>query len=140
MGGHRAIKELQARGLPVNYVAVDREMPGNLEVPREPMLPTKWAIPPEIKQERVTRSVRTLVTAALSRAKSDSQHAIAAVATDNAVPVQAVLSHVKKDLSGLTERAKTQFNNIATAQASRPRHELAPDERARPPRAGDRQS
>ncbi|WP_018685326.1 DnaB-like helicase N-terminal domain-containing protein [Actinokineospora enzanensis] len=106
----RTIKDLQARGLPVNYVAVDRESRAG-SFAHQPMLTnralTKMAEPPEIKPERVARSLRTLVSSALARAKTDSQYGIAAVSTGTEVPVESALFNVKKNISGLAERAKT---------------------------------
>lgn len=124
----RTIKDLQARGLPVNYVAVDRESRAD-GFAHHPILSnralTKMAEPPEIKPERAARSLRTLVTSALARATTDSQYGIAAVATGTAVPVEAALANVKKNISGLAERAKTavqQHREITTYQQSQTRN------------------
>jgi hypothetical protein len=118
----RTIKDLQARGLPVNYVAVDRESRAG-SFAHDPMLTsrvlTKMAEPPEIKPERVARSLRTVVSSALARAKTDSQYGITAVATGTEVPVESALFNVKKNISGLAERAKTavqQHREITTQQ------------------------
>ena len=106
----RTITDLQARGLPVNYVAVFRETRtsgfAHRPMPSDRML-TRMAQPPDITTTRVARSLRTLITTALFRATNNSNRVVSALASDTTLPVDAALGQAKDELSALAARANT---------------------------------
>lgn len=106
----RTIKDLQARGEPVNYTSVFRETRGESFAHR-PALPDRalhqMARIPELKPERISRSLRAVVSSALARTKRDTQHSVAAVAAGPKVPGAHAVEQAKKDLGTLRERAQS---------------------------------
>ncbi|CAL9677705.1 hypothetical protein SUDANB95_08032 (plasmid) [Actinosynnema sp. ALI-1.44] len=123
----RTIQDLRRRELPVNYVSVFRET-RDAGFAHQPVLSdralTRLADPPEIRPDRVARSLRTLVASALARATKEGRQAIASAAADRDRPVREVLDEVRKDVNALGARAKTalaQHQQItATTTAGRP--------------------
>lgn len=123
----RTIQDLRRRELPVNYVSVFRET-RDAGFAYQPVLSdralTRLANPPEIRPDRVARSLRTLVASALARATKEGRQAIASAAADRDRPVREVLDEVRKDVNALGARAKTalaQHQQItATTTAGRP--------------------
>ncbi|RJQ66183.1 hypothetical protein D5S17_35755 [Pseudonocardiaceae bacterium YIM PH 21723] len=125
----RVIKDLHSRGEPVSWEAVWRAARSE-EHDRHPIMSDKayekLRRPPEIKEERVARSLRTVVTSALARARTDSQRAIGTL-THSAMPVEAALSQLKTELDGLTSKgtAAVQHHRDIT------RHQIATRHNAR---------
>jgi len=106
----KTITNLQTRGLPVNYVAVFRET-RNPGFPHRPMPTdralTRMAEPPDITPERVARSLRTLVSAALARATHHGNRTISALAADNTQPLNTLLGQATQEINALATRANT---------------------------------
>jgi hypothetical protein len=106
----RVIQHLQQHGLPVNYVALHwaAHEPGLAHLP---VLSDKdllrMAEPPQIKPERVARSLRTVVTASLARARASGQATVKDLAASTDMPVEAALAQVRHEVGGLAERART---------------------------------
>lgn len=106
----RAIQLLREQGLPVNYVAVHwathlHRQAGQPVLSEGELLP--MAQPPEIKPEKVARSLRTLVSASLSRARTAGRAAVAQVAADRAVPVTTALQRTQGEVGRLSAVART---------------------------------
>ncbi len=106
----RVIQDLRARDLPVNYVAVLREAHAD-DFGHQPILNAKalsaMAGPPEARADHVFRTLRTVVTSALSRARSHGQQAINISSRNHAITAQQAIETTRSTLTGLAERART---------------------------------
>jgi len=123
----RAIKDVQSRGEPVNWVAVHwetrspdfahRPMPSVKEL-------AKLGAPPEVDHGKVRRSLGLLVSSALARAKADVQSALVALADTSKVPTEAGIAEAKSQVRNLRTQASTaaeQLEQISAVRAgSRP--------------------
>lgn len=115
----RTIKDLHSRGLPANYVAVFLEtradgfahhpMPSD-----RALLP--MALPPDIRPDRVARSLHTITATALPRATQRTGRTITNLATNTTTPIQTALTHAIDEVNALAARAS------AAAQPSGGRH------------------
>jgi len=122
----RTIKDLHARGLPVNYVAVflqtrnegfaHQPMPSDRDLIR-------MAQRPELKPDRVARSLNTIVTAALTRATKHTHHRLTALAANTTAPIETVLTQATQQVDALATRANTatQHHEHTTPPPTQPR-------------------
>ena len=122
----RTILDLRARQLPVNYVSVIHATRTHgfphLPMP-SPRTLIRMAQPPEIKPSRIARSLRTLLTTALTRATSTTQHELNVLAADASTPVTTLLDQAKTNLNHLAHRAGTAAHQHHQATAhTRPHH------------------
>lgn len=121
----RTIKDLQAQGLPVNYVSVFHATRADgfthHPMPSDRSL-TRMAQPPQLDPARISRSLRILVTTALSRAAADTRRALNTLAS-TAAPVDTLLTEAKTTLDRLATRvtAATDPHQRPASQA-RPTH------------------
>ena len=119
------IRDLHAQGVPLNHVAV-------FDASREtgfghsPVLPTRELIamgqPPDVRPERVARSLNSVVSSALARAQKDSKAAMAAVAVD-AVPIEDALTEASDKVGTLLGKATTGNSVLARQREHTTRRE-----------------
>ncbi len=123
----RAIQDLHSRGQAVNYASVIREGQGDT-FPHRPMMSDSALFGmrqrPELRPERVARSLQIVVTAALARMKTDTQHAIAAMSAGPHVPASQSVAAVRGRITDLKNRAHSALppphrDTSATASSAR---------------------
>jgi hypothetical protein len=127
----RAIKDIQTRGDCVNYVSVIREThaPG---FPHTPTMSARelagMAEPPQVKPDRVARSLRLVVSSALTRATKASQQAVTALAANHTAPFETTLARARSEFDLLTDRATTAHahHQAISHPNSQPRHAARP--------------
>lgn len=106
----RTIKDLQSRGLPVNWVAVHQQTRAQ-DFAHQPMPSikelAKMGAPPEVDHDKVRRSLGMLVSSALARAKADVQNALVALADTSKVPTEAGIAAAKSQVRALRTHATT---------------------------------
>ncbi|MEU0529183.1 DnaB-like helicase N-terminal domain-containing protein [Amycolatopsis tolypomycina] len=124
----RAIENVRAQGLPVCCVSVDQEIRA-AGFGHRPALDgaefVKLAKPPVVKPERIVRSLRTLVSASLARSADTSKRALATLAHDRAVPLEAGLRHAREDLGALAAKADTALTLHRELTTHQQRHRAA---------------
>jgi predicted lipoprotein len=114
----RTIKDLHSRGLPANYVAVFLETRADgfahHPMPSDRAL-LRMALPPDIRPDRVARSLHTITATALARAAQRTGRTVTALAANTTTPIQTALAHAADQVDALAARA-------TTAQPQRGRH------------------
>jgi hypothetical protein len=118
----RTIQDLHNQGLPINYVSVFHATRAagfpHSPMPTERSL-TRMAQPPETTPDRITRSLRILTTAALTRATKHTQRTLNTLAADTSTPVDTLLNHAKTSLDALATHANTTAGQPATTRSHR---------------------
>lgn len=105
----RAIQAVQARGDSVNYVSVSRELASDAYA-GVPVLDgnafRQMFGPPEIKPDRIARSLDKFVSTALSRAGRERSRAVGTAVRAPGLSVDEILSQAKSQVHTLADQAR----------------------------------
>ncbi|HEY0637615.1 MAG TPA: DnaB-like helicase N-terminal domain-containing protein [Pseudonocardiaceae bacterium] len=121
----RAIQDLRRQGLPINYVSLHLRT-ADPSWGHHPTLSARdlgrLAQPPELRPERVARTLQTVVTAGIRRASRSAGRAVSALATPE-LDVRSALDEAQRQVSVLTARTRTA---AAVHHATQPTQQSSP--------------
>jgi DnaB helicase-like protein len=106
----RLLQGLHQRGEELNYVNVFKDAYIHRAV--QPILTDKEILalghtPPNTAPHRIASSLRTVITAALTRVSGHAGSAVTTAATNRAVPVTGLIDYTRRHLDALTSRTST---------------------------------